>query len=158
MNKKTNEVSVTFRISKIYVSEFSLNEDYLSYPPDALAMTINHKISIGVGKNGDEARVAINAKFYEQKARLSICSMTCVSVFTIENIKNYAVGKHFELPDVFLIAIGSIGYTHTRAIMSQHAQGYFMLPMIDPVEVFGKSTRQVKKRSAQARKNKKTKS
>jgi hypothetical protein len=158
MNKaKESTVAVTFSVAKIYVSEFALNEDYVKYPIESLKMIMNHRISIGAGDDGDEARVTINAGFIEQKKNLDVFSMTCVSTFKIVNIKNYIVGKKFDLPETFLITIASLGYSHARAIMSQYAQGYFMLPMINPVEVFGASIREAKAKK-QIRKSQKSSS
>jgi hypothetical protein len=139
MSNTPKEVTVNFRIEDIYVTEFSLHEDYQRYPFETLGMTVSHHIN--VTSETSAAKVTIKVLFFEKEKEIALATLSCTSTFGIESISQFQVGTALILPEPFLITIASVSFTHTRAILSQYANGYFMMPMINPVEYFGESIR-----------------
>lgn len=143
MSNKKDPVSVTFRVDAIYTSEFFWHENYVQkkIDIDPLGMTINHHYASGDHPN--EVRVKIGIRFYDQSNDTTIASIVCSTIFQIVNLAEFEheKGKEIDLPEMFLITIGSISLSHTRALLADRTNGSFVLPVVNPQELFRESIR-----------------
>jgi len=147
--KKEKQLQLGFKIVKIQTTKFSFTDIEenklveLINDPNGLGININ--IALNIDSEKSTIAMDVQTDLFNNESKQSLVEHIGRTVYFVDGLeKTYnKEANAYDLPDVLLIQLYSIAYTHSRAMLSNEIsptcyRDKYFLPVINPAALLHK--------------------